>query len=255
MTGRIARSSPVAGLAVALMFLLAACQYPRDPEGTLDRVRGGTMRVGVIGDPPWAEFREGQAIGVEPTLIRAFAAELDAEVEWIPASESELLAALSGFQLDVIVGGLDRSSQAAKEVALTRPYVDTNVEVGVPPGTELPDDLGGRRIWVEAGSEAAALLEQEEADAVPVFFEELSESTGRRCSTATTSTPSATGGPRTSCATTSTPWPCPWARTPASSSSSTFSSTAATRRRRCSPERRRVRRGRGEIRDGGGASR
>jgi polar amino acid transport system substrate-binding protein len=178
MTGRIARSAPVAGLAVALVLLLAACQYPRDPEGTLDRVRGGTMRVGVIGDPPWAEFRDGEALGVEPELIRAFAAELDADVEWIPGTESELVAAISGFQLDVIVGGLDRSSPSMKEVALTRPYVDTNVEVGLPPGAELPDDLGGLRIWVEAGSEAAALLEQEEADAVPVFYEELSEVDG-----------------------------------------------------------------------------
>jgi polar amino acid transport system substrate-binding protein len=166
-------------LAAALLGATAAsCQYPRDPEGTLDRVSGGTMRVGVIVDPPWAEFANGEPRGVEPTLIREFARRLDSEIEWVPGSESDLVAAMSGFQLDVIIGGLDRSSPWAREVALTRPYIDTNVEVGVPPGVELPDDLGDEEIWVEASSEAAALLKQEEEDAIPVFFEDLDEIDG-----------------------------------------------------------------------------
>jgi polar amino acid transport system substrate-binding protein len=167
----------ILSLGVALL-LPTGCQYPRDPEGTLDGVEGGTMAVGVIDDPPWAEFRDGNPGGVEPTLIRTFAEELNAEIEWIDGSESALVAAMTGYQLDVIIGGLDRGSPWAKEVALTRPYIDTNVEIGVPPGVELPDDLGGEEIWVEASSEAAALLKQEEEDAIPVFFEDLGEIEG-----------------------------------------------------------------------------
>jgi polar amino acid transport system substrate-binding protein len=172
--------SRLASLALigAASLALCACQYPRDPEGTLDSVRGGTMAVGVVVDPPWAEFEGGEAVGVEPSLIRAFADQLDADVEWVPGSESELVAAMSGYQLDVIIGGLDRSSPWAKEVALTRPYLDTNVEIGGPPGYDPPEDLGGEEIWVEANSEAAALLKQEEEDAIPIFFSDLDEIDG-----------------------------------------------------------------------------
>jgi polar amino acid transport system substrate-binding protein len=163
---------------IAVPLSLGGCEYPRDPEGTLDRVEGGTMRVGVVESPPWAEFNGGSPIGVEPTLIRGFADELDAEVKWVSGSESELVAAMTGYQLDVIVGGLDRSSPWALEVALTRPYVDTNVEVGGPPGYDPPEDLAGERIWVEENSEAAALLQQEEHAAHPVHYQELSEVDG-----------------------------------------------------------------------------
>lgn len=38
--------------------------------------------------------------------------------------------------------------------------------------------IGGARIWVERSSEAAALLQQEEGDAIPVHFERLGEVNG-----------------------------------------------------------------------------
>jgi hypothetical protein len=85
---------------------------------------------------------------------------------------------MHGFQLDLIVGGLTRAWPYAREVAVTRPYVDTEVEIGIPPGTELPDELGGVEIWVERNSDAAALLEQEEEDAIPVPFDALGEVAG-----------------------------------------------------------------------------
>ena len=168
-------------LASALLVALAAggCQYPRDVEGTLDRVEGGTLRVGVIHDPPWVDLVGGPApVGVEPQLVRRFADELEAEIEWVEGPESDLVEAMRGFQLDLIIGGLDRHWPYGVEVALTRPFVDTEVEIGVPPGQDLPDELGGVEIWVERNSEAAALLKQEEEDAIPVFFDSLSEIEG-----------------------------------------------------------------------------
>jgi polar amino acid transport system substrate-binding protein len=61
---------------------------------------------------------------------------------------------------------------------MTAPYVDTEVELGLPPGEELPDELGGVEVYVERSSEAAALLREEEDDAVPVFFDSLDEVDG-----------------------------------------------------------------------------
>lgn len=168
-----------AGGALLLLAALPGCRYPDDVEGTLDRVEGGTMRVGVIDDPPWVVLGPpGEPRGVEPELVRRFAAELDAEIEWVEGTEADLVAAMRGFQLDVIVGGLTRASPYATEVALTRPYVDTEIEIGVPPGEEIPDDLGGVEIWVERSSEAAALLREEEQDAVAVPFDSLGEIRG-----------------------------------------------------------------------------
>jgi polar amino acid transport system substrate-binding protein len=164
--------------ALLAVVLNVGCRFPDDVEGTLDRVEGGTLRVGVIDNPPWVNLDSGDPRGVEPTLLRRFAAGLDAEIAWYEGTEPDLMEALHGFQLDVVVGGLTRSSPYMKEVALTAPYVDTETQIGVPPGSDIPDDLGGVEIWVERGSEAAALLRQEEDDAVPVYFDRLDEVNG-----------------------------------------------------------------------------
>jgi polar amino acid transport system substrate-binding protein len=164
--------------AAALLATSGACQFPRDVEGTLERVEGGTLRVGVIDDPPWTDLSGSQPHGVEPELVRRFAAQIDAEVEWIEGTESDLAEALRGFQLDLIIGGLTRSWPYGAEVAVTRPYVDTEIEIGVAPGTELPDELGGVEVWIEPNSEAAALLKQEEEDAIQVPFDSLEEIDG-----------------------------------------------------------------------------
>jgi polar amino acid transport system substrate-binding protein len=164
---------PICGVALALALTLAACEYPRDVEDTLQRVEGGTMVVGVVDNPPWVITGGAEPRGVEPELVRQFAAQLEAEIEWVEGNESELVTALEGFQIDLLIGGLTRGSPFGKEVALTRPYVDTEIEFGVPPGEELPEDLNGVRIWVEEASEAAALLQEEEEETVAVGVEEV----------------------------------------------------------------------------------
>ncbi len=163
-----------AALAIATCLLAAiapACQYPQDVEGTLDRATGGTLRVGVIDNPPWAVVDEGDPTGVEPELVKRFAEDIDAQVEWYPGTEEELVGAMRGFQLDVIVGGLTRSSPAGTHAALTRPYIDTEIEYGLAPGDDPLDDFDGREVYVVEGSEAAAIMRQEEDDAVPVYVE------------------------------------------------------------------------------------
>jgi polar amino acid transport system substrate-binding protein len=168
-----------AAVACAVAAVAAGCQFPADPEGTLDRVEGGTMRVGVIHEPPWVILEEGRdPAGVEPELVRRFAETIDAEIEWVEGTEADLAAAAGGFQIDLIIGGLTREFPYVHDVAMTAPYVDTEVELGLPPGEELPDELGGVEVYVERSSEAAALLREEEDDAVPVFFDALDEVDG-----------------------------------------------------------------------------
>ena len=143
---------------------------------------------------PWVDLSDPEPAGVEPELVRDFAEQIDAEVEWVAGRSHELAGAMRGFQLDLIVGGLDPAVGLRREVAMTRPYVDTEVEIGVPPGPELPDALGGQRIWVERNSEAAALLEAGGGGRDPGRLRRpLSGATVRPFSTPTRSTRSATG--------------------------------------------------------------
>jgi len=111
---------------ILLLLVLAACGLPRDSDGTLDRVRGGTMRVGVVIDTPWTKDSAGVIGGVEGGMARDLAASLGARIEWVRAPEGELLAALQDRELDLVIGGLRASSPWKQQVAFTRPfYVDT----------------------------------------------------------------------------------------------------------------------------------
>ena len=178
MRRRLAQLCATGGVALVVT-AAAGCEYPKDPEGSLERVRSeDRLRVGVVENPPWVDLSGPQPRGVEPTLVREFAGQLGARVEWTEAPEAQLAEALKGFQLDLVVGGLTRHWPDGREVGLTRPYVDTEIEIGVPPGTDFDDDLSGERIWVEANSEEAALLKQEEEDAIPVRYEALAEVDG-----------------------------------------------------------------------------
>jgi polar amino acid transport system substrate-binding protein len=177
---RLPRRALLKLLAASLLALgVAGCDFPADPEGTLDRVSGGTMRVGVIDEPPWVILEEGrEPDGVEPELVRRFAETIDAEIEWVEGTEADLAGAAGGFQIDLLIGGLTREFPYVHDVAMTAPYVDTEIELGLPPGEELPDELGGVEVYVERASEAAALLREEEDDAIPVYFDSLDEVDG-----------------------------------------------------------------------------
>jgi polar amino acid transport system substrate-binding protein len=163
-------------VALALMALVpSGCGIPRDPEGTLDRIRGGTMRVGVIESHPWATTNPSPA-GVEVALMEDFAETVDAEVEWVPGSESDLVAALEVYALDVVIGGLTADSPWAEPVGLTSPYLTTRLVVGVPTGSPPVEDLDGLRVAVETGTEAEGLLRRQ--DAIPLPVEDLSAARG-----------------------------------------------------------------------------
>lgn len=155
------RAATCIGLA-AVALLAAACRIPEDPEGTLDRVEGGVMRVGVTEAEPWVELREGVPTGgVEVRLVRRFARDLDARIAWVDGSEEELIDALKEGSLDLVIGGLTSKSRWKKDAAFTRPYVSVKTVVGVAPASQHPDEFEGVEVAAELGSEAEALLDAE----------------------------------------------------------------------------------------------
>jgi polar amino acid transport system substrate-binding protein len=152
------RLSAVIAVLVAVA-LLAGCQYPRDVEGTLDRVEGGTMRVGVSDNEPWVNLDGSEPAGVEPTIVRRFAETIDAEIHWVQGDSEELVEALERGQLDVVIAGITRTSLYKRKAALTRPYVDTELLLAHPKGEEMPDEDHDVRIAVESDSQEAGLLD------------------------------------------------------------------------------------------------
>jgi polar amino acid transport system substrate-binding protein len=114
-----------AGVLTALLLTGCGSGFPKDPEGTLDRARGGELRVGISESPPWAEVDDsGRPSGREVELVEDFAERIDAEVVWYPGSESHLIRSLEGGDLDVVVAGLTETSPWEKHAALTRPHTE-----------------------------------------------------------------------------------------------------------------------------------
>jgi polar amino acid transport system substrate-binding protein len=158
---------------LAATLAVGACQFPADVDGTLDRVRGGTLRVGVTPADPFVILAEGRdPQGVEVELVKRFARRLDAKVDWVVGSESELMGALHGRRLDIVIAGLTRRSPWQAEVTLTRPYLNTQWVIAAPDeetASDLSEDLEGHEVAVEANSAIAAkLYEDTDATVVPV---------------------------------------------------------------------------------------
>lgn len=114
-------------LATVVAALLAGCgvTVPTDPEGTLERVAGGTLRVGVSPNPPWTEVtQDAVPTGSEVVLVREFAATLPAEVSWTVGGEEALIKRLEKGDLDLVIGGLTADTPWEKHIAVTKPYAE-----------------------------------------------------------------------------------------------------------------------------------
>ena len=163
-------------LGVCALLLVAGCATPpEDPEGTLDRVRGGTMRVGITENDPWT-LLDGPS-GVEVELVERFAEQLDADIEWTDGSEQDLFGALEAGSIDLVIGGLTSTNPYSKHATFTHPFHTSTVADGIPLGSTF-EDIAGVEVAVEKSTEAAGLL-RSKTDAVPVYVDDLSEAEGR----------------------------------------------------------------------------
>lgn len=128
-TGRL-----LAGIAAfAVLMVLAGCgiSIPADPEGTLERVRGGIMRVGVSPNEPWTELNDNAPpSGIEVDLVEDFAESIGARIEWSGGGEESLMEELRRGELDLVIGGLTSKSPWTDKAAITKPYAEAENEAG-----------------------------------------------------------------------------------------------------------------------------
>jgi hypothetical protein len=113
----------------ALLVLAAtaasACDLPRDPELTLERVRStGVLRAGAVSNPPFVVTSRGDVSGPEAAAVEAFAEAHGAEVTWVVGDEEELVERLERFELDVVVGGITKKNPRVKKVGATLPLYE-----------------------------------------------------------------------------------------------------------------------------------
>jgi hypothetical protein len=128
--GGIARATAACAL-VLLSLTGCGAAVPTDPDGTLERARGGVLRVGVTDNGRWVGVREGDdPVGTEPDLVRSFAAVIDADVAWTSGSEQELVRELEDGELDLVVGGLTDDTPWSEKAGMTRPYTESTDERG-----------------------------------------------------------------------------------------------------------------------------
>lgn len=111
---------------LALIVLLSGCSalssIPLDPEGSLDRITGGTLRVGVSDAPGLVEMEGDRAAGPLADLVAGFAEERDARVQWTAGSEEELVDRLETGDLDLAIGGMTEQTPWLDRASVTRGY-------------------------------------------------------------------------------------------------------------------------------------
>ncbi|WP_092916747.1 transporter substrate-binding domain-containing protein [Agrococcus baldri] len=116
----------IVAAALSVVMLSGCASVPADPEGTLDRVRDGVLRVGVTEHEPWVQLQGGEEpTGTEPELIVEFAGQLGAEIAWTTGSEAALMESLERGELDVVLGGFLADTPWSDRGAATRPYAET----------------------------------------------------------------------------------------------------------------------------------
>src|SRR5436190_16782154 len=107
-------------------FLVGACSLPRDPEKTSARVASThELRVGVTDNDPWVDAQSAEPSGIEPDLVRQFAARIGARILWSRGSETSLAQSLKHHELDLAIGGFDAKTPWKAITGVSQPFAET----------------------------------------------------------------------------------------------------------------------------------
>ena len=109
-----------------VLVLMAGCGIPRDPEKTSDRIASTHgLRVGVTDNGPWVSAQDAEPRGIEPDLVRQFAARIGAHVLWSRGSETALAQQLKHHELDLAIGGFDAKTPWKSSAGVSQPFAET----------------------------------------------------------------------------------------------------------------------------------
>ncbi|GGD37177.1 transporter substrate-binding domain-containing protein [Aureimonas glaciei] len=100
---------------------LGGCGFPEDPAATTERVRSGTLVIGVLEGSSFASFRGETPAGADIDIAMGLASRFSAEPQWVRGSVDQLLYALDNGEVDLLVGGLATSTVLSSRTALSHP--------------------------------------------------------------------------------------------------------------------------------------
>jgi ABC-type amino acid transport substrate-binding protein len=117
------RHRPLIAACLAVGLTLSGCSgVPSDPDGTLERVSGGVLRVGASPDDGLVQVIDHEVSGSEVELVEAFADDLNADVEWTVGGEENLVFDLKKGQLDLVIGGITDQTPWVDSAGVSRAY-------------------------------------------------------------------------------------------------------------------------------------
>ncbi len=146
-----------------MVVALTGCRYPVNIERPMADMEGGELNIGLSESPPWVIDTDQGPAGLEVEIIQALAENMGATINWHWGSEGNLLAALSQYQLDLVIGGLTQDSNVSALAAPTKAYYQSHYSVGVPEGSSLPSNLEGIEVVIPAVNHIAHALKKEGA--------------------------------------------------------------------------------------------
>lgn len=114
------------GWMLSVLLLLISCEnFPKDPDKTLANIRNGILKVGYSENPPWVIKTPDGPTGTEAELIKSFAQELPARIQWHNDSEEDLFEQLEKRELHLVIGGITDKNAWKSKISFTKPYLQT----------------------------------------------------------------------------------------------------------------------------------
>jgi ABC-type amino acid transport substrate-binding protein len=114
-------------------------------------------------DPSFPPFESidpstGRPAGLDVDLVNAIAARWGVRAEIVSLGFDELVDAVAARRVDSAVSALPVFDWRTQEVGFSAPYIDAGIVLAVPRDSSIrgPDDLVGRRVAAEWGSESDA---------------------------------------------------------------------------------------------------
>ncbi len=123
------------------------------------------LRVGMSGGYfPFTFVEQDQLQGFEVDFMNAVGEQIGRPVEFVTMSFSGLIGALESGRIDTVANQITITPEREEAFVFTQPYVIDGAQIvvqeGNPEGIQSPDDLSGRSVAVNLGSNFEQLLRE-----------------------------------------------------------------------------------------------
>jgi ABC-type amino acid transport substrate-binding protein len=149
---------------------------------TADVMQRGVLRVAIAGgNAPYSSIdTNGEAVGYDVEIAKAFAASLKLKPEFIVVDSPGRITALQGGQADVAVANFTYTPERSTAVAFTEPYLIVGVSFLVPADSPIQSveelNAAGMKISSPRGATSADTAASVAPNAELVLFESVNDS-------------------------------------------------------------------------------